>query len=40
MKGKLLNFKRYVDQITQNVIALLNIYSASKTFTRIKVIGQ
>jgi hypothetical protein len=31
------NFERYVDQITQNVIALLNIW---KILTRIKVIGQ
>jgi hypothetical protein len=31
------NFKRYVDQISQNVIALLNIW---KIWTRIKVIGQ
>ena len=30
-------FERYVDQITQNVIALLNIW---KIQTRIKVIGQ
>ena len=31
------NFERYVDQITQNVIALLNIW---KVQTKIKVIGQ
>ena len=31
------NFERYVDQITQNVIALPNIW---KMLTRIKVIGQ
>ena len=31
------NFERYVDQITQNVIPLLNIW---KIQTRIKVIGQ
>jgi hypothetical protein len=34
MKG---NFKRYVDQITQIVKALLNIW---KTQARVKVIGQ
>jgi hypothetical protein len=31
------NFERYVDQITQNVIALLNIW---KIQTSIKVIGM
>jgi hypothetical protein len=31
------NFETYVDQTTQNVIALLNVW---KIQTRIKVIGQ